>query len=76
MTINKFQGKTKEEAIQKAKEELGENAVIDATNENAINLPSSEQVEGFFAKIWHWFTVRCHVWLQEHLQRMLLKPHR
>ena len=37
-------------------EVLGENAVIDATNENAINLPSSEQVEGFFAKIWHWFT--------------------
>ena len=35
---------------------LGENAVIDATNENAINLPSSEEVEGFFAKIWHWFT--------------------
>ena len=28
MTINKFQGKTKEEAIEKAKEELGENAVI------------------------------------------------
>ena len=28
MTINKFQGKTKEEAIQKAKEEFGENAVI------------------------------------------------
>ena len=37
-------------------EVLGENAVIDATNENAINLPSSEEVEGFFAKIWHWFT--------------------
>lgn len=28
MTINKFQGKTKEEAIQKAKAEFGENAVI------------------------------------------------
>lgn len=28
MTINKFQGKTKEEAIEKAKEELGENAVV------------------------------------------------
>ena len=35
---------------------LGENAIIDATNENAINLPSSEDVEGFFAKIWNWFT--------------------
>lgn len=28
MTINKFQGKTKEEAIEKAKSEFGENAVI------------------------------------------------
>ena len=28
MTINKFQGKTKEEASQKAKTEFGENAVI------------------------------------------------
>ena len=28
MTINKFQGKTKEEAIQKAKTEFGETAVI------------------------------------------------
>lgn len=35
---------------------LGENAHIDATNKDAINLPSSEQVEGFFGKIWHWFT--------------------
>ena len=34
---------------------LGENAHIDATNKDAINLPSSEQVEGFFNKIWHWF---------------------
>lgn len=28
MTIKKFQGKTKEEAIERAKEELGENAVV------------------------------------------------
>lgn len=35
---------------------LGENAQIDATDKSTINLPSSEQVEGFFAKIWHWFT--------------------
>ena len=35
---------------------LGENAIIDATDENAINLPSSEEVQGFFAKIWNWFT--------------------
>ena len=32
---------------------LGENAQIDATNENAIQLPSSEEVQGFFAKIWN-----------------------
>ena len=35
---------------------LGENAIIDATDKDAINLPSSEEVEGFFAKIWNWFT--------------------
>jgi len=35
---------------------LGENAQIDATDKSTINLPSSEEVEGFFAKIWHWFT--------------------
>ncbi len=35
---------------------LGENAQIDATDKSTINLPSSEQVEGFFAKIWNWFT--------------------
>lgn len=28
MTINKYQGKTKEEAIEKAKQDLGENAVV------------------------------------------------
>lgn len=37
-------------------EVLGENAVIDATDKNAINLPSSQEVEGFFAKLWNWFT--------------------
>ena len=35
---------------------LGDNAIIDATDKEAISLPSSEQVEGFFAKIWNWFT--------------------
>jgi hypothetical protein len=35
---------------------LGANAIIDATDEKTINLPSSEQVEGFFAKLWNWFT--------------------
>ena len=35
---------------------LGENAIIDATDESTINLPSSEEVQGFFSKIWNWFT--------------------
>lgn len=35
---------------------LGENAHIDATNKDAINLPTSDEVEGFFSKLWHWAT--------------------
>lgn len=35
---------------------LGNDAQIDATDKSTINLPSSEEVEGFFAKIWNWFT--------------------
>lgn len=35
---------------------LGENVQIDATDKDAINLPSSHEVEGFFTKIWNWFT--------------------
>ncbi|MPM73855.1 hypothetical protein SDC9_120840 [bioreactor metagenome] len=35
---------------------LGSNAQIDATDDKAINMPSSEEVEGFFAKVWNWFT--------------------
>lgn len=35
---------------------LGEKANIDATNKDAINLPSSEEVEGILSKILHWFT--------------------
>lgn len=35
---------------------LGENAVIDATDKDAITLPSSEEVEGFFSKIINWFS--------------------
>lgn len=35
---------------------LGDNAQIDATDKDAIQLPSSEEVEGFFAKLWNWFT--------------------
>lgn len=34
---------------------LGEDAQIDATDKSTINLPSSEEVEGFFAKIINWF---------------------
>ena len=35
---------------------LGKNAQITATDKDAINLPSSTEVEGFFTKIWNWFT--------------------
>ena len=33
---------------------LGEDAQIDATDKDAVNLPSSEEVEGFFSKIMNW----------------------
>lgn len=32
---------------------LGDNAIIDATDKNAINLPSSEEVEGFLVRAWN-----------------------
>lgn len=35
---------------------LGDNAIIDATDKEAINLPSSEEVEGFFGRVWNWIT--------------------
>lgn len=35
---------------------LGENAQINATDDKAVNLPSSAEVEGFFDKILNWFT--------------------
>lgn len=35
---------------------LGDNVVVDATDDNAIKLPSSEETKGFFEKIWNWFT--------------------
>lgn len=35
---------------------LGSNAVINATDKAAENLPSSEEVEGFFQKIINWFS--------------------
>lgn len=35
---------------------LGSNAVINATDKAAENLPSSEEVEGFFQKVINWFT--------------------
>lgn len=35
---------------------LGNDAIINATDKNAVNLPSSDEVEGFFKKIINWFT--------------------
>ena len=34
---------------------LGSDAIINATDKAAENLPSSEEVEGFFQKIINWF---------------------
>lgn len=34
---------------------LGDNTIVDATDKEAINLPSSEEVEGFFTRVWNWF---------------------
>lgn len=33
---------------------LGNNAKIDATDDKAIKLPDSQEVEGFFEKVWNW----------------------
>ena len=35
---------------------LGDNVVVDATDKDAIKLPSTEETKGFFQKIWDWFT--------------------
>ena len=35
---------------------LGDNVVIDATDKDAIKLPTAEETQGFFEKIWSWFT--------------------
>ncbi|WP_052356790.1 DUF1002 domain-containing protein [[Clostridium] dakarense] len=55
---NLFGGESKDLGILENTNDslLGDNAQIDATDKNAINLPSSQEVEGFFAKIWNWFT--------------------
>lgn len=35
---------------------LGDNVVVDATDKDAIKLPTAEETKGFFEKIWNWFT--------------------
>ena len=35
---------------------LGDNVIVDATNKDAIKLPTTEETQGFFEKIWSWFT--------------------
>ena len=52
-----FDGESKDSSILESTNDniLGENAQIDATDKSTINLPSSEEVEGFFAKIINWF---------------------
>lgn len=35
---------------------LGDNVIVDATDKDAIKLPTTEETQGFFEKIWSWFT--------------------
>ena len=35
---------------------LGDNVIVDATDKHAIKLPTAEETQGFFEKIWNWFT--------------------
>lgn len=35
---------------------LGDDVTVDATDDNAIQLPDKEEVQGFFDRIWNWFT--------------------
>ena len=44
MTINKYQGKTKEEAVEKAKQELGAGAVVAGKRSGGVKDPF---VDGF-----------------------------
>ena len=34
---------------------LGDNVIVDATDKDAIKLPTAEETQGFFEKIWNWF---------------------
>lgn len=35
---------------------LGDDVTVDATDKNAIELPDKEEVQGFFDRLWSWFT--------------------
>lgn len=35
---------------------LGDNVVVDSTDKDAIKLPTKEEAQGFFSKIWNWIT--------------------
>ena len=35
---------------------LGDNVIVDATDKDAIKLPTAEETQGFFEKIWNWVT--------------------
>ena len=53
---NLFNGNKDLGILEETKDDiLGSNAVINATDKAAENLPSSEEVEGFFQKIINWF---------------------
>lgn len=35
---------------------LGDDVTVDATDDKAIKLPDKEEVQGFFDRVWNWFT--------------------
>lgn len=54
---NLFKGSNDLGILETTNDELlGKDAKINATDEKAVNLPSTEEVEGFFAKIMNWFS--------------------
>lgn len=54
---NLFKGSSDLGILETTNDELlGKDAKINATDEKAVNLPSTEEVEGFFAKITNWFS--------------------
>ena len=52
MTINKYQGKTKEEAVEKAKQELGAGAVVLNVKVPSYSIPVNTAIRCSRRKNW------------------------